>query len=111
MCKCGRLKSLHDASMAREDTSEQWTPERCTRKLPTDAYGEIEFLGQGSQTKRSPVSIFLCDTHANTLFKGSQIISVDCLMSSCTLRVDSNLKGLRMFIREFELSNDPDKNF
>lgn len=56
MCKCGRTKSLHDANVAREDTSEQWTPERCTRQLPTDAYGEIEFLGQGSQTKRSPVS-------------------------------------------------------
>ena len=59
MCKCGRYKSDHDASVALEDSSDQWTPERCTRQLPTDGYGEIEFLGQGSQTKRSPVSRFL----------------------------------------------------
>ena len=37
-------------------------PERCTRQLPTNAYGEIDFLGQGKQAKRSPVSLsfFLC---------------------------------------------------
>ncbi|KAL9974193.1 hypothetical protein ACROYT_G011205 [Oculina patagonica] len=59
VCKCGRTKLDHDATVAREDTSDQWTPERCTRLLPTDAYGEIEFLGQGKQTKRSPVSDFV----------------------------------------------------
>lgn len=57
-CKCGRKKSAHDGSIAREDTSsDQWTPERCTRELPTDAYGEIDFLGLGRQTKRVPVSL------------------------------------------------------
>ena len=66
MCKCGRPKLLHDANVAREDTSDQWTPERCTRQLPTDAYGEIDFLGQGSQAKRSPVSFyFSCKTTVN----------------------------------------------
>lgn len=59
MCNCGRNKLAHDANVAREDAGDQWTPERCTRQLPTDAYGEIDFLGQGSQTKRSPVSWFL----------------------------------------------------
>ena len=63
VCKCGRNKSAHDRRVAREDTSnDQWTPERCTRQLPTNAYGEIDFLGQGKQAKRSPVSLsfFLC---------------------------------------------------
>ena len=50
MCKCGRPTSLHDANVARDDTSDQWTP---------DAYGEIDFLGQRSQTKTSPVSYFI----------------------------------------------------
>ena len=56
MCMCGRTKHLHDLSVARDDTGDQWTPERCTRQLPTDAYGEIDFLGTASQNKRSPVS-------------------------------------------------------
>ena len=57
-CKCGKKKSAHDSNVAREDTSnDQWTPERCTRQLPTDAYGEIDFLGQGKLTKRVPVSL------------------------------------------------------
>ena len=41
----------------RDDTNDQWTPERCTRQLPTDAYGEIDFLGHGTQTKNAPVSM------------------------------------------------------
>ncbi|KAL9966190.1 hypothetical protein ACROYT_G024228 [Oculina patagonica] len=69
MCKCGRPKLLHDVTVAREDTSDQWTPERCTRQLPTDAYGEIEFLGQGSQTKRSPYVRVSHDTDANLVLK------------------------------------------
>lgn len=69
MCKCGRLRSLHDANVTREDTSEQWTPERCTRQLPTDAYGEIEFLGQGSQTKRSPYVRVSHDTDVQLILK------------------------------------------
>lgn len=53
---CGRTKNQHDLNVAREDTGDQWTPERCTRQMQTDAYGEIDFLGTGSQNKRSPVS-------------------------------------------------------
>ena len=56
MCICGRTKNQHDLNVAREDTGDQWTPERCTRQMQTDAYGEIDFLGTGSQNKRSPVS-------------------------------------------------------
>lgn len=56
MCMCGRTKNQHDLNVAREDTGDQWTPERCTRQMQTDAYGEIDFLGTGSQNKRSPVS-------------------------------------------------------
>lgn len=63
---CGRQKSAHDSNIAREEnSSEQWTPERCTRLLPTNAYGEIDFLGQGRQTKRVPVSLtFFHYTHS-----------------------------------------------
>ena len=56
MCMCGRTKNQHDLNVVREDTGDQWTPERCTRQMQTDAYGEIDFLGTGSQNKRSPVS-------------------------------------------------------
>lgn len=70
VCKCGRAKSAHDVKIAREDTgSDQWTPERCTRQLPTDAYGEIDFLGQGRQTKRVPYVRLSHDTDVQLILK------------------------------------------
>ncbi|XP_074622988.1 transient receptor potential cation channel subfamily M member-like 2 isoform X1 [Acropora palmata] len=69
-CKCGRKRSAHDGSIAREDTSsDQWTPERCTRKLPTDAYGEIDFLGLGRQTKRVPYVRLSHNTDVSVILK------------------------------------------
>lgn len=70
VCKCGRNKSAHDRRVAREDTSnDQWTPERCTRQLPTNAYGEIDFLGQGKQAKRSPYVRLSHDTDVQLILK------------------------------------------
>ncbi|KAJ7389833.1 Transient receptor putative cation channel sub M member 2 [Desmophyllum pertusum] len=69
VCNCGRNKFAHDANVAREDAGDQWTPERCTRQLPTDAYGEIDFLGQGSQTKRSPYVRISHDTDVQLILK------------------------------------------
>lgn len=70
VCMCGRQKSAHDSNIAREDNStEQWTPERCTRLLPTNAYGEIDFLGQGRQTKRVPYVRISHDTDVQLILK------------------------------------------
>ena len=58
VCHCGRKKSRHKQSSLTADLSTtDWTPERCTKPLPTNAYGEIDFQGTGSQ-KRAPVSSF-----------------------------------------------------
>lgn len=69
MCMCGRTKNQHDLNVAREDTGDQWTPERCTRQMQTDAYGEIDFLGTGSQNKRSPYVRVSHDTDVQLILK------------------------------------------
>ncbi|RMX42269.1 hypothetical protein pdam_00009856 [Pocillopora damicornis] len=64
-----QLENQHDLNVAREDTGDQWTPERCTRQMQTDAYGEIDFLGTGSQNKRSPYVRVSHDTDVQLILK------------------------------------------
>ena len=57
-CGCGRSPIDHpkDASIVVE-TNVKWSPDICTRRVPTDSYGEIEFIEDSSS--RKPVSFFL----------------------------------------------------
>ena len=53
-CQCGLSRPEHcsigDSSMI-SDSEFRWTTSECTRKVPTDAYGEIEFAEDASSRK------------------------------------------------------------
>ncbi|XP_028517955.1 transient receptor potential cation channel subfamily M member 2 isoform X2 [Exaiptasia diaphana] len=64
-CQCGRAKSKHTSkALGHDTTATDWNPDRFTRQLPTNAYGEVEFQGTGSQN-RSPYVRLSHDTDAN----------------------------------------------
>ncbi|XP_074655760.1 transient receptor potential cation channel subfamily M member 8-like, partial [Tubulanus polymorphus] len=49
VCACGHLRTAHSRKTleksCREDAKNDWSPENDTYNEPTDAYGEIEFIG------------------------------------------------------------------
>ncbi|XP_072021882.1 transient receptor potential cation channel subfamily M member-like 2 [Amphiura filiformis] len=63
-CECGEIKSRHAQLRHTDedgDTEETWTIHKDTRRLATNAFGEIEFVGPGSGFAQKPRKFIRCD--------------------------------------------------
>lgn len=54
-CGCGLTRVKHSKNTIISQDAE-WTPDKCTIRIPTDAYGEIKFDDQTNSTNK-PVRI------------------------------------------------------
>ena len=64
MCQCNRPRSKHSLKAQRAYASEQrvWRNQIHTEALPTDAYGEIEFVGYGQRLGKVPYNLCFTST-------------------------------------------------
>ncbi|CAB4001045.1 transient receptor potential cation channel subfamily M member 2-like, partial [Paramuricea clavata] len=68
VCRCGRSLSDHKDPITNHNTA-SWTPESCTKKIPTNAFGEIQFIGSANQSARAPYVRLAEDTNVELVMK------------------------------------------
>ncbi|XP_028404438.1 transient receptor potential cation channel subfamily M member 2-like isoform X2 [Dendronephthya gigantea] len=68
VCRCGRTLANHKAAITNHNAVD-WTPETCTKKAPTNAFGEIQFVGSVNQSARAPYVRLAEDTNVELVMR------------------------------------------
>ena len=69
VCGCGSAESKHPPDRGKMKKETEWSVDRCTRRLPTDTYGEIEFAEDNDKSARKPYIRIEHETSAVHLLK------------------------------------------